>query len=525
MLRSISEVIQEFLYEPTFNLSQIPDFPWEDYLNQRRAYFEAERWFDGKMWEETIQTEKSAGEKYDLYPTRINPLNNTIQKHAYMLMGETEPSDKPLVVTKIVAAQEQLEAAQHAEDLINTVYWQSGGRAVQIRNALLSQIYGGCIFKLTYLPWETERIWPFAIETILPKEFIGYPQGGDPYRLNEAWVFKQIHPRLAKDYGFVEASPRTAVWYTEHWTRDLCEICVNGQPVQVRINKEMTELPTENPFGFVPLVYIPHIRVSRFYGENVIDNLKGLINELNRVFGDFEDAVNDDSHPIRTVANTNGQIRMERISPFLEVVQLGSNQDLSGNGPEPNMKEIHTPSANGAMDQLLDQLWEQYSRDSFVPEVANGTGEASQRSGTAMGTRFWPLLAHAGIERFFWTPGLDLIANYLLRMFDTKKIGGLDPNVLKLRTKQMWAPMLPKDRESFVNELVNRSTTDLGSIDHLLEMTGDVDNIEEEKGRMLDWKRELAQIQLEISAEQEKQRAALMAKQGAQKDQKNKTEK
>ncbi len=76
-----------------------------------------------------------------------------------------------------------------------------------------------------------------------------------------------------------------------------------------------------------------------------------------------------------------------------------------------------------------------------------------------------------------------------LRMMKIKGVGGITEEHLDMRVRQEWAPILPKDREQFINELTNRVSANLGSLEHLLEMTGDVEDVDDEVRKIKAWKK------------------------------------
>jgi hypothetical protein len=104
------------------------------------------------------------------------------------------------------------------------------------------------------------------------------------------------------------------------------------------------------------------------------------------------------------------------------------------------------------------------------------------------------------MERVFFGAGLDVFNNYLLRMMAKKDIEGITEQHVKMRMKQSWAPMLPRDREAEVQEWQVRSTSDIASVEHLIELARDVDDIAAERNRIIEWKTELAQIEAEAKA-------------------------
>lgn len=481
----------------TFALQDIEGFPYDLYAEQLSVYEEAERWVKGLALNDQPE---SPGSQVDLYPMRINPLIGTVLKHAYSLFGETEDDGRPLVWPKFIPRNEGQKAlAKEAEETLNYLWWENNGRAIQLENGILSQIYGGCVLKATYVPWEDQKVsggWrtiPIRIERINPKGFIGYPDSGDMYRLNEAWIVREV-PRIeAQKWGYT--GDDLSAWMVDHWLRDRVEVFINNKPATFQGN----ELGGENPFGIVPIVYIPHVRMGDFYGVNAIDHLKGMVKELNLRFADYGDAVNDDAHSYAAMRNVQGSPQIRPIAEGLKVIDLGSSPNISGQEPEPDLFEIRKQRAGAAMKDLVDQIIAQYRRDSFVPAVADGEDEGSQRSALTLATRFWPLTSHVGIERIFWGAGLDVFHSYVLKMMATKNISGITEAHTQMRIKEKWANMLPRDREVDVQEWVQRVSANLGSIEHLLELTGDIEDVQEERALILKWIADLEDVKAKVA--------------------------
>ena len=55
--------------------------------------------------------------------------------------------------------------------------------------------------------------------------------------------------------------------------------------------------------------------------------------------------------------------------------------------------------------------------------------------------------------------------------------------------------MFPRDREAIINEITARAAADAGSIDTLLELTGDIEDIEAEKKKIIAWKKLLLEAE------------------------------
>lgn len=470
-----------------FTLRNLEGFPIDDWELQKARYEEEERWFTGAALDLEVQKKDNPTQETDLYPLRINPLVNLVIKHAHILFGEYLYDGRPLVRPKLIPKENDetnKTLVEQAEEALFTIWWESHGNAIMMENALLSQIYGGCIFKLTYVPEETDRLIPLLVERINPKGFYGIPDASDMYRLSEAWIVKQITNAQAKKYGYTGEDK--VVWYSEHWTKQNYKVRINDRLVTKVYGNEQYPLGGENPYGIVPLVYIPHIRIAAFLGMDTISHLKGLIKEMNLRYGDYGDAVNDDSHSLIAMRNVTGKTTTVSVSGR-DVVDLGTAQGISGNEKEPDLFEVTSTRASASMRDLVGEIYKQYRRDAADPPVADGEDEGSQRSALTLATRFWPLLGHSDVERIFWSAGMNVINTYMLKMMQIKKLGEITEKHLGMRMKQKWAPQLPRDREADVQEWVQRSAADLGSRETLLELTGDVEDLDEEQDRMIEW--------------------------------------
>jgi hypothetical protein len=316
------------------------------------------------------------------------------------------------------------------------------------------------------------------------------------YRLAEAWLVKPITLAQAKTLGY--AGSDKVVWYVEHWKPDTYKIQINDEQLTNTINGKTRPVGGDNPFGFVPLLYIPHIRIGSFLGMNNFDHLKGLVKELNLRFADYGDAVNDDSHA--TVAMRNAMApKMVKIGTR-DVVDLGTATGITGNEPDPDMFEVSSQRASATMKDLVGEIYAQFRRDAWIPAVADGEDEGSQRSGLTLATRFWPLGQHVSTERAFWTAGMDVFQSNILRMMAEIEEGGITKEHVALRMRQKWAPLLPRDREADVQEWVQRASADLGSLEHLIELTGDVEDIDEQMELIYAWKERIEDMMAKIAA-------------------------
>jgi hypothetical protein len=495
----VNQLLGEVTLAP-FSLQEDERFPHSDWTERKTLYEEWEQWFDGTKLEEK---QNQGGKAVDKYPVKINPIRGAVFKHAYALFGEFASDSRPLVPPILKPDDMALkDDAQIAQNFLNAVWSESFGRTIQMRNAMLSQVFGGCAFKVSYVPRQTWRRYPIRIESVHPANFIGIPMAGDEYRLQEAWIIKTISEQEAVDYGVpIRQSEDGYIYFVEHWLPDNYEISING----VAIPKPEGDGETyagENPFGVVPIVYIPHIRVSGFWGESLISkNIEGIVEELNKRVADVGDAVSADSHKYYKLINSMGLPEVVEIAPGIRALVIKSNPAITGKEQQAEFDEIGGNSSTQAMADLTTELYNHFRREAFVPAVADGEDEGSQRSGQTLAMRMWPLLSHTSTERVFWGDGLGLVDYMILKIALLKKIGNLPKSVKEMRIERRWPPILPRDREAFIAELVNRAGSKLGSQTHLLSL---IDDIEDPKGEFEEIKKnaqEMAEIQAKTIAE------------------------
>jgi hypothetical protein len=197
--------------------------------------------------------------------------------------------------------------------------------------------------------------------------------------------------------------------------------------------------------------------------------------------------------------NVQGSPNVQQIAPGLFGVNVGSNPNITGSEADPDIWEIRKAVASDAMEKNVDMLYSLMRRLAFIPAVADGEDEGSQRSGLTLALRMLPLTGHVEIERIFWTAGLDLVNRMVLKMLSIKGANGITMRHAVQRVKEEWAPILPRDREIIVQEVASLMAAKLGSPERLLEILG-VDNIPEEKQLILDFWKALMEMEAKIAA-------------------------
>jgi hypothetical protein len=487
-----------------FDLSEIKGFPNSVYEGNKKRYAEMETWYDGTILED--QGDKS-GKDVDIYPVRINPVRGAVVKHAAVLFGDVVDDGRPLVIPRMVPREGDEASktmAADAEEALNMLWYENHGRAIQLRNGLLSQYLGGAVFKLTYVPEERWRTIPIRIELIHPKDFVATADASDFWRLRRGWIVRMVSKELAKEYG-VDIKDESG-WLLEDWSHGTYKVTIDGQLASKRIGgtKERRPLGGANPFGFVPMTYIPHTRTKDFWGNSLISGLEGLIKEINLRAADYGDAVSEDAHAWLAMRNVNGTPRVIELADGLKVVDLKSSPSVTGHESQPDIFSLKQASASEAMGKLWDRLYAQFRRDAHIPAVADGEDEGSQRSAMTLAFRMWPLFSHVTMERVQWTTGMNWFNTMALKMMAKPEIAAhmqkmgaptITASHSAMRMRQDWAPMFPRDREGIINEIVARASAKAGSIETLLELAGDIEDIPAEKEKIVAWLKLLAEAE------------------------------
>jgi hypothetical protein len=342
------------------------------------------------------------------------------------------------------------------------------------------------------------------------------------WRLREAWILRPISHEEANENGVVVANEEEP-WLIEHYTNMTYDVWVNKERAKRFIDDKWLELSGVNPWGFVPVVYIPDIRTYGFYGDNVHDHLHGIVKELNLRIADYGDAVTLDAHSYLGMRHVNGAPTVLEIAPGVFAINLGSNPSITGDEKDPDLFELRKATASTSMADLVKSLYEMYRRFAYIPAVVDGEDEGSQRSGLTLAMRMISLSSHTDTERIFWTTGMIILNRMILKMLAIKGEAGISAQHLVLRIKMEWAPVLPRDREMIVQEAVSLMAAKLGSPERLLQTLG-VDDYDKEKDLILDFWEEITEITAKAQPEPATKGVAKSSKQPKSNDMKKESQ-
>jgi hypothetical protein len=438
------------------------NFPVNRWTIQLQRYMRYWDHFTGQIWEETVPDEEDDdGNPVLRYPLQINYIKTVSIKQNAVLWGETSdtlPALAPIRVQPKRARrdddvdEEAKRRAEELENLINDVWEENQGAALQQEGGLISQFLGGVVYQISWKGMSFELQNGINIEIVLPDFFMPVWNTGKPDDLLEVWIAWRVPAREAalrfnyKPTGDGGNDPM----YVQHWTKDEYSLYIADQPLELD-GIRFEHLP--NPFSIVPFVYIPRRRVANYFGLSIVDDLEGLARELNSRVADMGDIIRETAQRDTFIRNVTNNIKTRDIGGLRPAVDLGNN----GPGQEqPDVFNIDPPTLSEGLTKFPNTLSEQFSNDSGVPPIAYGIDEGSQRSALTLATRFWPLTSEARSQRNHWGVGLKRIAQIIGVIAMTKNLRGITlDHLMGIRMKVSWAAMIPRDTELTLNMVVS----------------------------------------------------------------------
>lgn len=490
-----------------------PGFPIHLWQDQSTRYLNYWRWQTGEALEEIVGTTKDGRPVYR-YPLKMNPVRDFARKHTALLFGEVPDTATPLVQSRIApeplfgTPSDKLKLqGEFLSSFVNKVWTQSNGRSIQYENGSISQILGGSVFQISYQPWRKDLLIPITIKNVYPNYFLPVWQPDDYYNLLEAWVVYLVDPHAAAVQWGIEPNGQRPVVYTEHWTQYEYSVSINGEPLVTNRNGVKVNYKSQpNPFGFVPLVYIPRLREGAYYGSSMIPDIAGLALEFNARAADEGDAMRRTAHQKYIGTDIIGEIRQRKLDDNGNIfIDLGNTSPLSEE--KPTITPLEPPKWIPAYSAHKEFLWSQTMRAANMGPIAFGEDEGSQRSALTLAFRMWPSTIIAKAQRTFWNDGMIQVAKHVLTMAAIKNVTVANQRIPMDFSKNFeiapqWLPMIPRDREALVNEMVLRMTANLVSPENALEAFADAPDVQDEIKLIKEWLTFTAKVEADKKAQE-----------------------
>lgn len=440
--------------------------------------------YGGDEWDQALHgvRDPDTGDPLLLWPLQINPLAKICRIHRAIMLG-MQPDIVGLMPARTIVSgrglkPEERERADAIQRFISDIWYHSFGAVNFSRAALLEQFYGGCGWKVSWEPWN--KLLPHRIAMRLiepPWMHVSRHAPFDFWDVEEAYIGYPITHEQALSYG-MDIDDHEIV-YLERWTKAEYDITINGRTIVMSGDGEQKiTLGGPNPFGVVPLVYMPHERDDSFLGRSLLTGdspLLGLARELNSRMADKGERVQDAQgiYTLRNAREDSLAVRDVRRDgdPWITVLDIGRRPNI-GNVGDPALEHVQPDPLPDSMGKYTDELWAEIRRQGDIASVAMGDDDVSggRITGPVTAYRMWPSTMHTMAERENASAALISLARIALTvaaaMSDEYAGVGITPQIdesmIFTELLVAWEPMIPIEKEQKIAML--NSQLDKGGI-------------------------------------------------------------
>jgi len=459
---------------------------WQD---QREIYDLAWKYYSGAIFDERRTDTKDGKPGSLLYPLRVNSTKQACITHALHLWGLT--SEAPILSFSVIPKSENTDASyERAERLRQFCYdlFNKQGMPNRLREAgRLFNALGGACFKVRS---DKEHPLGIALENVPVRHLYPVWMPTDYEQLVRAHIAFWIPTSIAQEiYGYQGQGQLTdEVEYIETWTLDNWVTTVGLKSRREVAKDPLSGLPLqgENTFKhpitgqkYIPLVYVPRLRTGRFWGDSLIEDLRGLQDEFNGRLADQGDAVVASSHMHPWGRNLSRKRTPGPLS-LPSGNQIFDAGDTQVGGGDPLIDNLIGPSLTDAVANFSDQveqlLWDQGS----VAPVVRGLDEGSQRSGVTLTARALPTIAITDDYRDAWRTGIALMVELAMIISFTEEINGITHLDFGHDISIEFAPRLPKDITQINETIQIQRAAGVMSRKRALQLSPDVRDVDAE---------------------------------------------
>jgi hypothetical protein len=452
--------------------------------------------YSGKSLQKKNRDPKT-GKTSRSYPLAVNYNQTIVQKLNSLMWGQYD--DMPegrLILWRVPVVKEGWGSgkwqprAEEITNLLNHVFYEANpGCKLLYQWGLDSGICGTGILGLRYDILEEE----LYLDSIPATSFHCIWRADSS--IAEVCIITKISVNEAKETGWdqtiqgdvlkvVNGSSTLEVERTEYWSPTRYTVFFDNKVIKDVPNPYMwtDEAGNIHP-GIIPFVVLSNkTMVGEFYGHSDIEPTIDIIYEMNHSLAMMGDIVSETAHPIKVLKNQRGD---------QEKWTLGSDRTWKIAGADADAFLLTTPNGLPAAEGYIKALQTILEDTSNLPAVAYGRFKGTQGSSLMLQVEMAPALEMAQWKRLVATDALQKLARMVLTILATpandgiiRKINGQQlgmklGDVLKHSMEPVFAPMLPKDRVTQVNEQITLVGAKLRSINLALKELN-VPNPEEE---------------------------------------------
>lgn len=415
---------------------------FEDMQHQYALYDE---YYSGRVLKKPADPERpDDGLKF---PLQLNITRTWTHMMSSYLWGDCQGSMVSFTVdrkkTDSGKVQKEEENRCAAMELALRELWVEQGNDTKADTASIDMmVFGGMVPKVAYD--ETDPFMPGLRTEWMPVTYFAprwHPMDVNTL-LESIIMFNMNRSDAGEIFGLDTSNLPDPVVYAEKWTRDTRTVMVHDREILVS---------NVNPLGFIPHIYVPRIRTPDnygYFGLSLLTDVMGIQDEVNLRAADIGDGVGYSSHPIRWVVNYTGKDKLEVGADSLW--DLGIS--LGGRTPAAGVLDTRTNYKEG-MEFVKDI--ESFGRQaSYLPPIAFGEDEGSQRSSLTLLVRYQPLTMEVERQRRFLGQGLREWAKKTLTLAARHgvKSGFNERDVLSHIITPHFSPVLPRSVEDLVNQ-------------------------------------------------------------------------
>lgn len=425
---------------------------WDGEAALRQEYH---KYYTGLVFSEKVPSEIANKDTPLMYPVGLNLVKMLCDTMSESLWGEWE---EDLVRFKIRQDLQEDRPAADAIKLMQMVLRTNNFSSLGYQLSLDREIYGGCAFKVGSdigIPGYI-RLSRIDLNGFYP---IWDPE--DPNRLLVAYVRILMTKEQAKErYGY--DGDKDLVERVERWTPRAYENKLDG--------KVMSGFSGLNPWGIVPIIYVPRSRSESWWGDALTKDVMRIQDEINARIADLGEGLNYNSHPTRWGKNLGKAFdqRSFEIAPdaMWDLGKIIGNASPASE-PEVGFLEAQNPIPEKAFAYI--KFLYDWGRTSVAsPPIAFGedTG-GGQRSGSTLLIRMWPLLRTIRRSRAYMSAGFAQTMEIIGRMYMQKRIDGTILAAGRLRDGTLvpdYWPLMPQDQSAIVDRVTKLLATPVPTV-------------------------------------------------------------